>query len=187
MLHQYSTAGSRSQPIAPSDCWLRQLLMCSRVCYLLQADTVRSMLQQLDSDLISKENTINEQNNKLVEKETVIQSNKADIECLEKKLKVHEEKVKQYHGGGLGVWRLPSYTHYLGDYRLTFSRQRINSVRMIRIHSSKSCSPESRSCSRSCLSGDAWSSTCTGGWRTQSWSGRKNVWVGPTGYRVAPG
>lgn len=52
------------------------------------------MLQQLDSDIISKENTINEQNNKLAEKETVIQSNKADIECLEKKLKVHEEKVK---------------------------------------------------------------------------------------------
>ncbi|XP_029697819.1 kinesin-like protein KIF23 isoform X1 [Takifugu rubripes] len=61
--------------------------------YSTAADTARSMLHQLDSDLISKENTINEQNNKLAEKETVIQNNKADIECLEKKLKVHEEKI----------------------------------------------------------------------------------------------
>lgn len=53
-----------------------------------------SKLQQLDSDLISKENTIHEQNNKLVEKATVIQNNKGDIEFLKKKIKVHEEKVK---------------------------------------------------------------------------------------------
>lgn len=53
-----------------------------------------SMVQQLDSDLISKENTIHEQNNKLAEKDAVIQNNKGDIEYLRKKIKVHEEKVK---------------------------------------------------------------------------------------------
>lgn len=51
------------------------------------------MLQQLDSDLISKENTIDEQNNKLAEKDAVIQINEGDIDYLTKKIKVHEEKV----------------------------------------------------------------------------------------------
>lgn len=53
-----------------------------------------SKLQQLDSDLTSIENTIHQQNNELVEKDAVIQNNKSNIEFLNKKIKVHEEKVK---------------------------------------------------------------------------------------------
>lgn len=53
-----------------------------------------SMLQQVDSDLVCKENTIHDQNNKLAEKDAVIQKNKDNIEYLKKKIKVHEEKVK---------------------------------------------------------------------------------------------
>ena len=54
---------------------------------------MKSMLQDLDSNLISKENLIHEQNGRLVEKDKVIQNNKADIERLEKKTKMQEHKV----------------------------------------------------------------------------------------------
>lgn len=57
---------------------------------------MKSLLQELDSNLISKENFIHEQNGKLIEKDKLIQNNMAEIERLEKKTKMQEHKV----GGG---------------------------------------------------------------------------------------
>lgn len=60
---------------------------------LIIANMMKSMLQQLDSSLASKENLIHEQNCRLAEKEKVIQSNKTEIDRLEKKNKTQEHKV----------------------------------------------------------------------------------------------
>lgn len=54
---------------------------------------MRSMLQELDSNLISKDNFIHEQNGKLLEKDKIIQINKAELDRLEKKTKMQEHKV----------------------------------------------------------------------------------------------
>lgn len=51
------------------------------------------MLQELDNNLISKDNFIHEQNGKLVDKDNIIQSNRAEIERLEKKTRMQEHKV----------------------------------------------------------------------------------------------
>lgn len=51
------------------------------------------MLQELDSNVISKENVILEQNGRLAEKDKVMHSNKMEIERLEKKTKMQEHKV----------------------------------------------------------------------------------------------
>lgn len=51
------------------------------------------MLQEMDSNLISNDNFIHEQNGKLVEKDKIIQNNKAEIERLEKRTKMQEHKV----------------------------------------------------------------------------------------------
>lgn len=56
------------------------------------------MVQQLDRDLISKENTIHKQHDKLAEKDAVIHYNRGHIESLRQKIKVHEEKVKDRIG-----------------------------------------------------------------------------------------
>ncbi|XP_061531951.1 kinesin-like protein KIF23 isoform X2 [Phycodurus eques] len=61
--------------------------------YNKAASTMTSLLQQLDSNINSKENYIHEQNNKLLEKDKVIQNNKAEIERLEKKSKMLEHKI----------------------------------------------------------------------------------------------
>lgn len=54
---------------------------------------MKSVLQDLDSNLVSKDNCILEQNGKLLEKDKIIQSNKAELERLEKKTKMQEHKV----------------------------------------------------------------------------------------------
>uniref|UniRef100_A0A3Q2GEB2 Kinesin-like protein n=1 Tax=Cyprinodon variegatus TaxID=28743 RepID=A0A3Q2GEB2_CYPVA len=61
--------------------------------YNREANMMKSMLQQLDSSLASKENLIHEQNCRLAEKEKVIQSNKTEIDRLEKKNKTQEHKI----------------------------------------------------------------------------------------------
>ncbi|XP_023278300.1 kinesin-like protein KIF23 isoform X2 [Seriola lalandi dorsalis] len=61
--------------------------------YNKAANMMKSMLQELDSNLISKDNFIHEQNGKLFEKDKVIQTNKAEIERLEKKTKMQEHKI----------------------------------------------------------------------------------------------
>ena len=55
---------------------------------------MKSMLQELDSNLITKENFIHDQRGKLGEKDKIIQNQKAEMERLEKKAKMLEYKVK---------------------------------------------------------------------------------------------
>lgn len=52
------------------------------------------MLQQLGSNQAAKENAVQEQNDKLSEQDRIIQSNKAEIERLEKRTKMYEHKVR---------------------------------------------------------------------------------------------
>lgn len=61
---------------------------------LILANVMKSMLQDLDNNLISKDNFIHEQNGKLFEKDKIIQNNKAEIERLEKRAKMQEHKVR---------------------------------------------------------------------------------------------
>lgn len=57
------------------------------------ANTLRSMLQQLDGQLNAKETFLHDQRSKLGEKEKTISSQKLEIERLEKKSKTLEYKV----------------------------------------------------------------------------------------------
>ncbi|XP_041651548.1 kinesin-like protein KIF23 isoform X2 [Cheilinus undulatus] len=61
--------------------------------YHQAANMMKSLLQEVDNNLISKENFIHEQNGKLIEKDKIIQNNKAEIERLEKKNKMQEHKI----------------------------------------------------------------------------------------------
>ncbi|XP_039470932.1 kinesin-like protein KIF23 isoform X4 [Oreochromis aureus] len=69
---------------------IKQMLIeeCSKT-----ANMIKSVLQELDTGLISKDNFIQEQNGKLLEKDKIIQGNKAEIERLEKKSKMQEHKI----------------------------------------------------------------------------------------------
>uniref|UniRef100_A0A673A4A9 Kinesin-like protein n=1 Tax=Sphaeramia orbicularis TaxID=375764 RepID=A0A673A4A9_9TELE len=51
------------------------------------------LFQELDSNLITRDNFIHEQNGKLFEKDKVIQNNKSEIERLEKKTRMQEHKI----------------------------------------------------------------------------------------------
>ncbi|XP_069564400.1 kinesin-like protein KIF23 [Brachyistius frenatus] len=61
--------------------------------YNKAANMMKSMLQELDNNLISNDNVIHEQNGKIMEKDKVIHNNKAEIERLEKKSKMQEHKI----------------------------------------------------------------------------------------------
>uniref|UniRef100_A0A3P8U4M2 Kinesin-like protein n=1 Tax=Amphiprion percula TaxID=161767 RepID=A0A3P8U4M2_AMPPE len=61
--------------------------------YNKAANMMKSMLQELDANLISKDNFIHEQNGKLAERDKIIQNNKAEMERLEKKNKMQEHKI----------------------------------------------------------------------------------------------
>lgn len=52
------------------------------------------MLQQLDSNQASTANAVQEHNDKLSEKDRIIQNNKSEIERLEKRTKMYEHKVR---------------------------------------------------------------------------------------------
>lgn len=55
---------------------------------------MKAMLQDLDGNLISKDNLIHEQTGKLDEKDKIIQTNKAELERLEKRTKMQDHKVR---------------------------------------------------------------------------------------------
>ncbi|XP_073327900.1 kinesin-like protein KIF23 [Pagrus major] len=61
--------------------------------YSQAVDVMNSMLQELDSNLISKDNLIHEQHGKLVEKDKIIQSNKSEIKRLKNGTKMQEYKI----------------------------------------------------------------------------------------------
>ncbi|XP_034032284.1 kinesin-like protein KIF23 isoform X2 [Thalassophryne amazonica] len=58
------------------------------------ANTMKSVLQELDCNFVSKDNVIQEQNARLLEKDSIIESNKSEIERLEKKAKMQEHKIE---------------------------------------------------------------------------------------------
>lgn len=65
------------------------------------------MLQQLDSNQAAKESAVLQQNDKLSEKDRIIQTNKAEIERLEKRTKMFEHKVQDKNNHvSLGLWCL---------------------------------------------------------------------------------
>ncbi len=59
----------------------------------VSANMLKSVLQEQDSNLFSKENFIQEQRGKLGEKDNMIQNQKNEIDRLEKKSKMLEYKV----------------------------------------------------------------------------------------------
>ncbi|XP_017547406.1 kinesin-like protein KIF23 isoform X3 [Pygocentrus nattereri] len=61
--------------------------------YNKAANMLKSMLQELDGKLVSKENFIHEQRGKLGEKDKMIQNQKNEIDRLEKKSKMLEYKI----------------------------------------------------------------------------------------------
>uniref|UniRef100_A0A671WC87 Kinesin-like protein n=1 Tax=Sparus aurata TaxID=8175 RepID=A0A671WC87_SPAAU len=61
--------------------------------YSQAANALKAMLQDMDGNLISKDNLIREQTGKLDEKDKVIQTNKAELERLEKRTKMQEHKI----------------------------------------------------------------------------------------------
>lgn len=95
---------------------------------------MKSMLQQLDTNLFSIDGLIQEQSGKLAEKEKVISNNQAEIERLEKRTKMQEHKVKRQgrlrdgktpQGGGGGgkppemnLVRCPEWLLYFSDWFL---------------------------------------------------------------------
>jgi len=54
---------------------------------------MKSMLQDLDNNQISKDDLIHAQNGKLADKDKIIQNNKTELERLEKKNRMQEHKV----------------------------------------------------------------------------------------------
>lgn len=56
---------------------------------------MKSMLQQLDTNLFSIDGLIEEQHGKLADREKLISNNQAEIERLEKRTKMQEHKVKK--------------------------------------------------------------------------------------------
>lgn len=61
--------------------------------YFVSANMLKSVLQEQDSNILSKENFIHEQRGKLGEKDKMIQNQKNEIDRLEKKSKMLEYKV----------------------------------------------------------------------------------------------
>ncbi|KAF7647800.1 hypothetical protein LDENG_00166490, partial [Lucifuga dentata] len=61
--------------------------------YNKAANMMKSMLQELDNNLISKDKFVQEQNVKLLEKDKIIENNRAEILRLEKKNNMQEHKM----------------------------------------------------------------------------------------------
>ncbi|XP_056273656.1 kinesin-like protein KIF23 isoform X1 [Pseudoliparis swirei] len=57
------------------------------------ANRMKSMLQDLDNNQISKDDLIHAQNGKLADKDKIIQNNKTELERLEKKNRMQEHKI----------------------------------------------------------------------------------------------
>uniref|UniRef100_A0A671W873 Kinesin-like protein n=1 Tax=Sparus aurata TaxID=8175 RepID=A0A671W873_SPAAU len=64
-----------------------------RIKQMMIDEYSQAMLQDMDGNLISKDNLIREQTGKLDEKDKVIQTNKAELERLEKRTKMQEHKI----------------------------------------------------------------------------------------------
>lgn len=77
------------------------------IVFSATADTLKSMVQQFDSQLNSKETFLHDQRSRLNEKDKVIINQKTEIERLEKKSKTLEYKVLSLSHG-----KLCSFQHF---------------------------------------------------------------------------
>lgn len=100
LIEDCSKTGVCSHFSSPDTFWLWRIsfgivffLLAHISLDVISANMIKSVLQELDTGLISKDNFIQEQNGKLLEKDRIIQGNKAEIERLEKKSKMQEHKV----------------------------------------------------------------------------------------------
>lgn len=66
----------------------------SQYLFSFSANTLKSMLQQLDSQINAKETFLHDQRSKLSEKDKVIANQRLEVERLEKKSKTLEYKVQ---------------------------------------------------------------------------------------------
>lgn len=66
----------------------------SQYLFSFSANTLKSMLQQLDSQINAKETFLYDQRSKLSEKDKVIANQRLEVERLEKKSKTLEYKVQ---------------------------------------------------------------------------------------------
>lgn len=185
MIAEYNKTGACSHSSSALTSWFRLLekldyLSCS-LLHVILANMMKSMLQEMDGNLISNDNFIQEQNDKLLEKDKIIQGNKADIERLEKKTKMQEHKVRDKNiktSWKLLVCRYDTQILKCPMWlcsRLTSCRKLLKSMRVTSAHCSKNWKPENRGCIGSCLRRDAWRSACMVWSQTPRTSGRKNV------------
>lgn len=92
MIDEYNKAGTIISVFSMNFvCYKR--CNCSTKNFLVTANTLKSMLQEMDSTLIGKENYIHEQRGKLGDKDKMIHNQKNEIDRLEKKSKMLEYKV----------------------------------------------------------------------------------------------
>lgn len=175
MIEEYNRAGFYSQLVSykPSI-----LFFWAHLPHLMiLASRMKSMLQELDSTLSSKENLIHEHNGRLTEKDKVIQTNKTEIERLEKRNKMQEHKVH------LELILLLLVLYFCFCFlkvshdcsRSTSCRKQQKSTRMTSAPCSRSWRPGGIGCRESFLRRDAWSSACRAWSQTRSISGRKNA------------
>lgn len=114
---------------------------------------MKPLLQELDSNLKSKDNLINEQNGKMLEMDKIIQSNKAEIDRLEKKNRMHEHKVRKWSwtspSAALGETLLGFFIVSWCCPRSTSFRKPLRSTRATSAHFSMSWKPEITGCRKS--------------------------------------
>lgn len=145
---------------------------------LSPATTLKSMLQQLDSQISTKDNFLHDQRSKLSEKEKVIINQRSELERLEKRSKTLEYKV-------LSHFHVYSFLHFVCFlctnlsssplFRSTSCRRLRRCMNRTNAHLSRSWRRGSNGCTGSCQRGGAWSSACRAWSRTPSLSGRKSV------------
>lgn len=147
--------------------WLKTCISSSPT-----ANTLKSMLQQFDSQLSSKEIFLHDQRSKLSEKEKVIIGQKTEIERLEKKSKTLEYKVLTHftHSPSLHFVyhtyimlikvRICEFTVCLLLFRSISCRRQQRCTSRTNVHFSRSWRLVSKGCRESCRRGGAWSSAC---------------------------
>lgn len=142
---------------------------------------LKSMLHELDGNLISKENFIHEQRGKLGEKDKMIQNQKNEIDRLEKKSKMLEYKVflkiQISHEIIITVRCGVKLNAVFFVSRLTSCRKPQTSMRRISVPYSMNWRAESRGCNGSSQKRSEWRHVCKDWSQMKSSGGRRSVWV----------
>lgn len=149
--------------------------------FLFSANTLKSMLQQLDGQINAKESFLYDQRNKLSEKDKVISNQRSELERLEKKSKTLEYKVQFRFTPPTPppfsvIFFFFLYQHFfISLARSTSCRRRQTCTSRTNDPFSRSWRRGSSSCRGSCRRGGAWSSACRAWCRTPNTSGRRSV------------